>query len=502
LQYPQLAAGIWTPRGYGYPANFTTGGAVASVAEETEISCIRNDDLSESVEGVNVDENDSNLAYFDVGINVPYIFDRGDNWVSGCNNGFTPSIRDAEYERDILLAYDIFVQTFREHYAFFELRGIDWEASSAEKRMQLTPESTDEELFVALASLIEPLEDRHSFLETPFDFVYSKSDPVTARLLEEAAMNGVDPDIYVNGQIAIWISILASYMEGGELSGEPFAGPIWGVFNGTNLGYIQMFDMGPEDNEAFAVLLDSVFLDLNTTDSIVIDLRINFGGGDTEATLLASYFATEKTLAYTQKAVNGESFTEPQDVFLEPAPGQVQYEGGVVVMFSDSCVSACETFALSMKQLPQVTFLGTNTAGAFSDILEKLLPNGWVFGLSNEVAEDPEGTSFERIGLSPNIVPDVKMLLPLEEREAGVDSWLELAKETALLHATKNATPTKAPTGSSSAGGSPALEIPTRLPSSDSTNQPSVSPTSKAWRQPGVYISVSLAIYASAWGAL
>ena len=465
LQLPNTTlAGIWTPRGYGYVMNVTEGGVIASVTEETSISCILNNELVNGIEDFQVVNDD--LATIDVGTNVPYLYDRGDDYVSGCRDGFlTPLVGDANYVRNALQIYDILVQTFREHYAFFELRGIDWESLTASTRMNLTSDSSDDDLFQAFVALLEPLQDAHAFIESDTDGFASADLPVFAQFEQEAEEQGQDPDEYINDQVGNWIAgIVASYMEGQVLNGIPFNGPVWGIFNGTRVGYIQMFGLGAEDDDEFALLLNEIFTQLkNETDTIVVDQRINEGGGDTTATLLASYFAPERTLAYTQKAVfvndDDSTFTEPQPVYLDPVDEAYRFDGNVVVIISDSCVSACETYAISMAQLPQTTFVGRNTLGAFSDVLEKLLPNGWVFGLSNEVVQDPEGTIFEMVGIPADVTPNVG-LLPLEERQEGTDSWLELALATALQMPSPTAMPTtQAPTMSPT--DPPAMAAPT-----------------------------------------
>jgi carboxyl-terminal processing protease len=56
-----------------------------------------------------------------------------------------------------------------------------------------------------------------------------------------------------------------------------------------------------------------------------------------------------------------------------------------------------------MRALPQVTHLGQPTSGAFSQILEKELPNGWTIGLSNYIAADHNGNVWEGRGVRPEI---------------------------------------------------------------------------------------------------
>ena len=56
-----------------------------------------------------------------------------------------------------------------------------------------------------------------------------------------------------------------------------------------------------------------------------------------------------------------------------------------------------------MTALPNVTLVGENTHGIFSNILEKSLPNGDKFGLSNEVYTDFQGINYEGLGIPPDV---------------------------------------------------------------------------------------------------
>ena len=104
-----------------------------------------------------------------------------------------------------------------------------------------------------------------------------------------------------------------------------------------------------------------------------------------------------------------------------------------------------------MAQLPNVIVVGRNTAGIFSDQLTRMLPNGWMFTVSNEEFAAPDGTIYEAVGFPPDETPEAECL-PLSEREAGTDSWLDAA-----LQVLESAS-TESPSGSTSP---PAMPSPT-----------------------------------------
>jgi len=56
---------------------------------------------------------------------------------------------------------------------------------------------------------------------------------------------------------------------------------------------------------------------------------------------------------------------------------------------------------LASLSLPNFPRIGSTTEGIFSSTLDKTLPNGWEYELSNEVYQDLQGNTYENIGISP-----------------------------------------------------------------------------------------------------
>ena len=71
--------------------------------------------------------------------------------------------------------------------------------------------------------------------------------------------------------------------------------------------------------------------------------------------------------------------------------------------------------------LPEVRRIGSNTAGVFSDVLDKRLPNGWKYGLSNEIYESADSISYEVVGINP----DYK----IDYRKDGFSFYMQLINE-------------------------------------------------------------------------
>lgn len=457
--------GIWTSRGYGNALNIT--GNTILAFEETAISCIENVGVVEAISETEFLPGNETIVISADGALSKFFFDKSEGFQFGCANGTTPVLGDPSYERSPLESYDILTTTFAEHYAFFEQRNLSWDVMTAEARSSLSDNSTDEELFDAFTSILDPLNDGHVQIIIPDqEFYSSKPFEIVARLQEEflEQEDFDDYEEFQNALLGAWIGTVFGFMEEG-LQGD-FDSILYGKFADANVGYMMMQGFSTDDEPSFLQVLEDAFAALKSTDTIVFDIRVNGGGTDEIALLVASYFASETTKAFTKKAWDRNSddgFTATTEVFIEPTQEQNAYGGNVVLIVSGSTVSAAEIFTISMAQLNQTTILGRNTSGEFSDILGRTLPNGWLFGLSNEVYADPDGTVYEIVGIPPDILPEAE-LLPLSELQSGQDSWLEVALAAALA---------SAPTSQSS-------DSPSGTPVSAQTAAPTVSPVSGA----------------------
>jgi len=176
--------------------------------------------------------------------------------------------------------------------------------------------------------------------------------------------------------------------------------------------------------------LTSMFESAGKWNGLVIDVRLNHGGDDPLGVEIASRLTSRKYLAYTKAARNSISldaplrFTDRQPVWVTPA-AQPGFKGKVALLTGPDTVSAGETFTMAlMGREPHVERIGLNTQGVFSDVLHRSLPNGWYFGLPNEVYYTADGAAFDAVGVPPDI--RVSFFTP-EDLKASRDAALEEA---------------------------------------------------------------------------
>ncbi|MGH1345793.1 MAG: S41 family peptidase [Nannocystales bacterium] len=415
--------GVWLSRGYGYALDIGEGRA--RLLEVTEISCVELQDLPISGFETLFDSeliDPDLLALGQDNSLAPYLFDREDSMPDACEDGPTPVVGDDGYEADALQAFDVVWQTFAEHYAFFKLRGVDWDAVGQEVRQTLSSSSSDEELFEAISALMDPLDDGHVSLTAGDEYHESGSVELIDILFAEFEAQTEVPDFetYANEQFGLHLQGIA-----GALDESPQGGGgtmMWGMLGGS-VGYLAYFAFDPDNPDAELNELDAALEAFADADAMVVDLRYNEGGNDRYALDVASRFFDEERVVFQKSARDGGSLTEAVQVTLGPAEGDT-FLGPVYVVTSNSTVSAAEVFTMSMAEAPHVVIAGQPSNGIFSDILERVLPNGWAFGLSNEVYTTAAGDVLEGAGV-PVDLPITLQAFPLEDRQTGQDSWLD-----------------------------------------------------------------------------
>ncbi len=92
---------------------------------------------------------------------------------------------------------------------------------------------------------------------------------------------------------------------------------------------------------------------------------------------------------------------------------------------------------MASQNIENVTRIGSNTEGILSDILSKRLPNGWKFGLSNEIYENVDGKNYEMTGIPPNYELNysrntkefyIDLLTELKTNDRAIEKVIELNK--------------------------------------------------------------------------
>ncbi|MFN0179061.1 MAG: S41 family peptidase [Gemmatimonadales bacterium] len=324
--------------------------------------------------------------------------------------------------------FEVFATTWAEHYILFDEKGADWPAIVAKARARVTPATTPEQLFEVLESMIAPFDDAHTFLlaesiERRFRTLRKGTDRVAKSGIanfREKDLPGIlaVTDKQLTGPVRKWCNDQVQY-----------------GYVDDSTGYLRILSEGGYTKEggfaaglaALQAALDTIFSDPKLK-GLVFDVRINFGGADPYGLELASRLATAEYFAYSKEArldpTDRTRWTPGQPSTVRPST-RPSFHGPVVELIGPLTISAGETTTQAlMGRTPKVIRVGEHTQGVFSDVLGRRLPNGWQFGLPNEVFRTADGRTFD----GPGIPPDIAMpVFADQDLAAGRDPGLARA---------------------------------------------------------------------------
>jgi hypothetical protein len=331
--------------------------------------------------------------------------------------------------------FDVFIRTWTENYILFDQAKIDWAAVVEQNRRKITAETSSAALFDTFQGMIEPFHNRHAFIEAP-DL---KREITWYRPGTDHPIKG-DFQAFPGDENPLLIGITDQAY---------FKTPLLKLCNGQlqyghvdeNIGYLRIlrFSRYAEQRSfeageaALQSALDQIFSDAKLR-ALIIDARLNSGGFDPYGLEIASRLATQEYVAYIKEAradANDRNKWTPGDKSIVHPSSRPSFHGPVVELIGPRTISAGETFTQSlMGRTPHVIRIGENTQGVFSDVLRRGLPNGWSFGLPNEVFRTLEGKIFDGTGIPPDIdVPVFASSDVTARRDPAMSKALELLRQ-------------------------------------------------------------------------
>jgi carboxyl-terminal processing protease len=299
--------------------------------------------------------------------------------------------------------------TFAELYPSFAERGIDWRARMAAAERALDDNSSDAALFDTLETMLKGVEDPHVELHAKVAGAKRDLEPGDGITIPRIRSAG-DPQTAVQDWVKSYQrGVLDVVLQGNGRSAARDR-ILWGRV--ADIGYLNVISMSSfseglpsGDRSVLDAALDEAVASFQGARAVIVDVTYNRGGYDGIAQHIAGRFTDTRTFAYT-KIGFGAQGVEPQPFHVEPS-ARARYTGPVYLLTSDVTLSAAEIFTLYMRSLPNVIHVGDTTRGAFSDMVEKPLPNGWTLLLSAEVYRDPDGQNYEVRGLPPRVKREI-----------------------------------------------------------------------------------------------
>lgn len=407
--------GVWESLGSGWVLHIQDSTQYA-LYDRTTNSCFpnRSASLSEILPSLQIV---SDTLRWKKGV-ITYYFTRTSEVPERCQQ----TLSDAQ-KKDPVYNFKIFAETVQEHYAFMELNKVAWEAVYAGQKAKLLADPTPTTLYSVLEETQELLNDNHAYLEAD-DSTYAALEALASeeetdtdesdiseigdfQIAQQVARHHLKNDMTKDSWLLHWgeledgigyVQIKAMWLHAdldiseALLESKGFVGAYVQTFQ-------NMYEGDYIDKEVTGIreTMTQIMADLSDMDAIVLDVRFNGGGQDAVSFEILRWFNDEKRPIVHQKLKHGSGYSPTSTLDLEGMENA--YTRPVYVLTSPQTGSAAEAFTIATLSLPHAKRIGAATSGALSTALEKRLPNGWYFALSNEIYMDLQDRVFENTGV-------------------------------------------------------------------------------------------------------
>jgi hypothetical protein len=284
------------------------------------------------------------------------------------------------------------------HYSFFAHNQLDWLAVYAQYRPLVTAATTESELWTVLCSLITELRSFHAGLESRGRGGCG-SPPFSAPTNYDRAL--VNAALQSPRQFT-------GHMQYGRLDDD--------------IGYVFV----PSFGGGFGSEFDFVLRALAGVRALVIDIRGNGGGNESNGAAIASRLVRETRTYQITRFRNGPRHSDfTAEVSKRLRPSGSRFDGPVALLTNRYNGSAAEDFIMMMRVIPTVFTVGDTTKGNASNPLHRELPNGWLMTVPQSIQMTLDRFIVEGRGLAPAF----PIMLDPGDASRGIDTILAFAIE-------------------------------------------------------------------------
>ena len=282
-----------------------------------------------------------------------------------------------------------------EKYAYFDLKGVDWNKVKVDYSAKIYDGMGDDSLFQVMGGMLRELKDDHTNLISNFNVSFF-------------GVKNLGPDNFE------WRVISDNYLPSNYYSTGPF---VHDYLKNQNIGYIRFASFtGSVNNQN----LDFVLTRYKNTKGLILDLRENGGGAVSDIFKILSRFVNTETTVYYSRLKNGKGhndFTDPDPTIVTPST-HIKYQNKVIVLIDRGTFSAGSFTSLATLAIPNMVLMGDTTGGGLGLPNGGQLPNGWTYRFSITQALDlSKNNNYEN-----GVPPDIRVLF----------NWNDLTKDEVL----------------------------------------------------------------------
>lgn len=296
-------------------------------------------------------------------------------------------------------------QAIEQRYSYRDVHAMNWTAAWRQYEPRLLAAKQSREFAVIAGEMLAGTQDAHIWLMEAGEIV-----PAFRRM--------VSPNVNVQllPQLITGWSQKHPMVAAGKAASE--------------IGYIAIHSWEKKHAPQLLGAAFAALAEVRNLPALIIDVRLNTGGDETQARQFAGCFVNQRKLYARHISLDPSSasgFSAPVDRWLEPTPNLPAYTGRVAVLMGKANMSSAEAFLLMMKQAPDCKFIGERSYGASGNPKPHELANGVTIFLPSWKAMLPDGSLLETKGIEP----DVEVLLAMDKltpRDPVMEKAIELLK--------------------------------------------------------------------------
>jgi carboxyl-terminal processing protease len=158
----------------------------------------------------------------------------------------------------------------------------------------------------------------------------------------------------------------------------------------------------------FEDAIDEALTRFRGLDRLVLGLQGNTGGNLMLATAMRNRFLRERTLLGAIRfSTGGGELADPVELWADPDPDGVRWEGELIVLTDALTYSASEDFLLGLQGLPHVTVVGQRSGGGSGRPRTIPVTHEMNLTVSTALTYDRNGICIENHGIPVDIACEV-----------------------------------------------------------------------------------------------
>jgi hypothetical protein len=313
---------------------------------------------------------------------------------------------EADEASNPVSVFDYLWNKVDQQYAFFDVKGVDWDSVREVYRPMVNDDMDKESLFSVCAAMLNTLRDGHTNLISGFDV--SHNDSVYYKMYAE---KNIDEQVVMLNYLTVNHHTIGSFAHNAIRDGR--------------VAYIRYGSFEDEVDENALKYLVNLYKD---SDGLILDMRQNGGGSFDNVRKMLSIFDNHKQPLYQTQIKSGpkhNEFKEQTTVYAtDSCILKTPYTKPVAVLVDRGSYSATSFFAVCTMGYDNIRLIGDYTGGGLGLPNGGTLPNGWIYRFSITRTLDMQGHNYEN-----GVPPQERVILDPVSTAQGIDNVIEAAAD-------------------------------------------------------------------------